>query len=453
MRTLCIAGIRKDLEEAETVHKRSENALFGCMRSRVLALVAVLLLACSMFVATPLALADEEPKEEETTEVAETKDDAAEEKKDEAAADTNAEAAKDDAKDAAADAADAADDAEAKASKELPAGAPEDAFTLGNDLLWFNDQCEFLECIVPNDLIGAGETIKVSNAKVGGSIRVAGRIISIANTTVTESVTAAGQNISFDGGSARVVALAGKDVAFTGNTTDLYLAGNKVIINGLVTGDVHVYGGDLELGPNAVIQGTLYGDVNPDPTFDDTAVIGQNRLHYSDKKEESEDPMDLFDWPVIGLSAASCLLIALLIEWLAGGLTVSAANLLKERPASYLLSGILGVVLVPIALILLCIPIVTIPAVIALALVVIALLLISGGFVAALFARLLFPNKSRYITAGILGLFFGALMAMPYVGHPLRLIGYIFTLGFAICIMRKGMKERRDKRNEELIQF
>ena len=215
---------------------------------------------------------------------------------------------------------------------------------------------------------------------------------------------------------------------------------------------MNVLADTLEIGPDAVIKGTLSGRVTPKSVISPDATIGQNKLEYVEEKQ-SDDIMSLFDWPIIAISAASCLLIALIIEWIAGGFSASAAELLKERPVSYLLSGILGVVFVPLALVLLCVPIVTIPAVVALVFVVLALLLISGGFMAALFARLLFPKGGRYITTAILGLIFGALMAMPYVGYPLRLVGYIFTLGYSVCAMRKGMKERRDKRNEELIQF
>lgn len=402
----------------------------------MLALLAVLLLACSMFVMVPRAFADEEPAEAEKTEVAE-------EKKDDAA----------DTKEDATDDADAAAQLIATKSDDLPAGTPEDAFVMGKDVVWFGDKSDFTECIIDNDIIGAGEIIAISGAKVSGSVRAAGRILSVSNAEVTENITMAGQQLKVENGTARVVALAGADVTFAGTAADLYAAGAKVVIDGVVTGDVHVYADTLEIGPNTVIGGTLYGRTNPNVTIDPGAVVGNNQLEIVEEQESNDDIMSLFNWPVIALSAASCLLIALLIEWIAGSFSASAAQLLKERPVSYLLSGILGIIFVPIALLLLCIPVVTIPAVIALGLVVIALLLISGGFVAALFARLLFPNKGRYITAGVLGIIFGALMAMPYVGYPLRLVGYIFTLGYSICAMRKGMTDRRNKRNEELIQF
>lgn len=401
------------------------------------AVLLTMLLACVLCgviaQATP-AHADEK-KETTTEQKAEEKaDDKADEKADAAAADDAAE-------DAAAD----------QANNEAAANLPEDATTMGNDVLWSDDKGDFVGITVGNDLIGCGETLNVSEVQTGGSVRLAARVINLDNAVVSESVTLAAQKVSVTGGSSTVAALAGETLTFTGETGDLYLAGATVYLDGTVSGDVHVYASELELGPHAQVAGTLKGKLGNDPKIDANAVVGANELKV--EKEEAEEPTSLFDWRYIAASAASCLLIALLVEWLAGGLSEGAAALLKERPVSYLLWSILGIVVAPLVAILICIPVVTIPAGIACLLVLAAIALVSGGLTAAILGRLIAPKANRFLMAAIFGLLLGVGMAMPYVGAPLRCTAYAVSLGYVLCSMRKGMADRKERRAEEAIQF
>ena len=424
------------------IHRR-----WGFLLGALLAIVV-----CATVAFAPIALADDD--DTAATPAAETP--AAEAPAADAAATPEAQTTDDAA--AAVDAvqveaADVLAMAEEKADDPAPAGCAEDSFTLGNDVLWFGNQGSFTECIIANDLIGAGETITVNDAQIADDIRMSGRVLTVSNTSVAQSATLAGQSVSFEGGSAHVVAMAGQDVVFSGTTDKLYLAGSTVRIDGVVNGDVRVKAGTLELGPNAVITGTLMGTLSAEPTVAAEATVGDTQITIEDKTVDTSEPIKLFDWRMIAASIASCLLMALLTEWIAGDKTVAAAELLKERPGSFLLSGLLGTILTPLIVALLCVPVVTIPAAIALLFELIALALASGGFTSAVLARLLIPGMGRYISAGIFGVLVGALMAMPFVGTPLRGVVYAFTLGYFICSMRKGMAERRNKRNEEVVQF
>ena len=397
------------------------------------AVLLTMLLACvlcgAIALSTP-ARADENDKKETTTEQK------ADDKADDAATAADTEGAE-------ADGAAATDEAALK--------LPENATTMGNDVLWSDDKGDFVGGVVANDLLGCGETLGVKEAQVAGSIRLAGRVINVANAVVGESITLAGQDIKVAGGSSTVAALAGYTLSFTGQTGELYLAGNKVVVDGIVNGDVHVYADELEIGPSAQIAGTLKGKLGNDPKIDANATIGANELKV--EKKTTDEPKSLFDWRVIAASAASCLLIALLIEWLAGGLSESAAALLKERPGSYLLWAILGLIVAPLVIVLMCVPIVTIPAAFACILVLCSIALVSGGLMAAILGRLIAPKANRFLMAAIFGLILGVGMAMPYAGAPLRGVAYAFSLGYVLCSMRKGMAERKERVAEEAIRF
>ena len=327
-------------------------------------------------------------------------------------------------------------------------GLPEDAVVMGNDVVWFGRSGDFAGLKVINDILAMGETINISGTKVGGSLRLSGRIITISECTVGQNITAAGQDVSVTDGSSKVVALAGQTIVFSGEATELKLAGSDVTIDGVVSGDVKVAAGTLTIGPNAQINGTLTGEVGQKPTIDEAATVAENEVIVS-AKEEPKSFRERIELPYIAISAAVCVAIALLVEWLAGGLTEGAADLLSDRPGSFILSGVLGTILAPICALLICIPVVTIPVGMAILLMLLAIALVSSGFTSAMLAHLAMPNMNRYLSAGLVALVLGVLMAMPYVGIPLRGIASMFALGYFICAMRKGMKDRKEEKNFE----
>lgn len=327
-------------------------------------------------------------------------------------------------------------------------GLPADALVMGDDVLWFGQKGDFSNLKIINDLLTVGETINVNGTKAGGSLRLSGRIITVNECTVGENITAAGQDVSVTDGSSKVVALAGQTIVFSGEATELKLAGSDVTIDGVVSGDVKVAAGTLTIGPNAQINGTLTGEVGQKPTIDEAATVTENEVIVS-AKEEPKSFRERIELPYVAISAAVCVAIALLVEWLAGGLTEGAADLLSDRPGSFILSGVLGTILAPICAVLICIPVVTIPVGMAILLMLLAIALVSSGFTSSMLARLAMPNMNRYLSAGLVALVLGVLMAMPYVGVPLRCIANMLALGYFICAMRKGMKDRKEEKNYE----
>ena len=415
-------------------------------RARV-ACVAMLLAVTAALVAfgsTSFVYADEKTETKETV-TAESTTKADDAKKTDAKAD--------DAKadDAATDE-DAADDAAAD-DAVVAADLPEDAFLIGNDTMWFGRSTDLSGYKAENDFIGAGETINLTDSHANGSIRIAGRVINLTNTAAAESITIAGQDVAIVNGTAGAVALAAQNISFSGAANELWVAGSKVVINGAIMGNVHVAAGSLELGPNAHIEGTLSGEVGSDPVIAEEATVNENTLIINKDEDQPKDFKSMLDPRVIIVSALSCLAIALLVEWLASGHTVGAAQLLKSGPGGYILASILGGLLMPIFIVLLCLPIVTIPAALAVLLALLAIALISEGFTAAALGRLLFPNMNRFLAAGIMAILLGALSGLPYVGAPLRGIVFLFMLGYVIRALRVTMIERRRAKEDEVFQF
>ena len=332
------------------------------------------------------------------------------------------------------------------------AESPEDVIIMGNDYLWFGRKTNLNAYEGANDVIGAGETISIADSHVAGSLRLAGRDINISNTIVGEAVTLAGQTVSVDG-MANAVALAGQNVTFAGATNELWAAGQKVVIDGTVRGNVHIKAQKIELGSNAHIEGTLSGEVGEQPTIAEGATIADNQLTINAEQQEPADFKSKLDPLAIGFSVLGTILMALLAEWVAGGHTEGAAALLKSGPLGYIGTSIVGAIVVPLIIVLLCVPVVTIPAAIATLLVLSAIGLVSAGFTSAMFGRLIMPRMGRYKAAALMGLLVGLLCSLPYAAAPARCIVFLLMLGYVLRSLRLAMIERREARNEEVVQF
>lgn len=417
-------------------------------RSR-LAIVALVLAALVVaFGVAPLAYADEETTG--TATATETKAD----DKDATADDKNKDEKADDKTTVAA-----AEEAVAAATEDelLPAAkakeGPKGSSLMGNDLLWADRKIELTEYIAANDVIGAGETIIVKDSSAGGSYRLSGRVIKLTNSKAGEAITLAGQDITVADSTANAIALAGQYVSFSGVTGDLWIYADKAVIDGLVTGNAHIVAGSIEIGENAQIDGTLSGETGSQPKIAEGAVIAENKLKIEETPDKPADFMSAIDPIFLAISVANCLLIALLAEWVASDHTAGAATLLKKSVLGYLGAAVLGTIVVLLAIVLLCVPIVTIPASLAVVFAICAIALVSNGFTAAALGRLIFPNMGRFKSAILMGILVGLLCGLPYVGAPVRGLAFLFMMGYAIRSLRVGMLQRREERNQEVVQF
>lgn len=422
-------------------------------RNHVLIVALVLAALVMALGSAPLAYADEDTTE--TTATTEAKADEKDEKADDAKAEEKTDAAKTDDKDAVTAAEEAV--AVATTGEQAPAvkakEGPKGSSLMGNDLLWSDRKVELTEYVAANDVIGAGETITIKDSSAAGSYRLAGRVITISNSKAGEAVTLAGQDLTVADTTANAIALAGQNASFSGTTGDLWIYADTAVINGLVTGDVHVVAGSIEIGDNAQIDGTLSGKTGTQPKISDTAVIADNKLEIEETVDEPADFASAIDPILLAVNVANCLLIALLAEWVASAHTAGAGTLLKQSVIGYLGAAVLGTIVVALAVVLLCVPLVTIPASLAVLFAVASIALVSNGFTAAALGRLILPNMGRFKSAALMGVLVGLLCGLPYVGAPVRGLTFLFMMGYAIRSLRLAMLQRRSERDQEVVQF
>lgn len=316
---------------------------------------------------------------------------------------------------------------------------------LGNDFVWLGDTLVMSAETTSNDVLAAGHDIQIASSLVQGGVRVAGEKIAIDDTTVKQSAIMAGRIVSFQNSTATSVALAGEEITYSGETTDAYLAAKTVRIDGVIHGNAHVSAENLILGDNAVIEGTLFGELSEEPAIATGAQVDESELVFSET--DTGDISAILTGLGTSLAIASLILgvlgvliVALLSEWLLRRQTQDSAAMCKGRTAPMLVSGLLGALAAPVLLVMLLCTVVGIPLAIALFFLLVALQMLALGFTAASMARMAFPTMGRYKAAMLMGLIAGVASAVPVLGSVLSIASFMYVLGYVLQRIFLGMR-------------
>ena len=337
------------------------------------------------------------------------------------------------------------------------AGAREHATStrmFGNDLFMAGSDVRVSDGS-PGDAILAGGWISTSGAVQGDEIASGGRVDLGAN--VEGGLYAAGGHVRLDGKVGHNARIAGGQVE-VGPGADveggLTIGGGEVTVNGRVGkylqvgagstridghvgGNVDVASGELDVGPDAVIDGVLtyYG---PQPASVASGALIHGGTHYVERKHWNRHAhhrgfgVGAWVW-LAGWIIAGSILLAL---W--PGFSRSVSEAARRQPGMALLVGFAVLVCVPLALLFLTISLIGIP--LALLLLFLYLLLLPLGYLAAasaigewLLARLrhgaeiLTRDRILMLIAVLVVLF--VLTRVPLLGGTLRFLLIIAGVG------------------------
>ena len=313
-------------------------------------------------------------------------------------------------------------------------------FALGNDYVWVGESAHVGDVAVENDILAAGRAVNVDDATVGGSVRAAAQDISLRDVEAAENVTIAGQRLSIEGGIANSVCMASQTAAYSGECSDLRVYASTVKIDGVVHGDVDVAGRTVEIGPDAVIDGTLHVTSSVEPHVASTAKVGKLDVTIEEGSGVSGAELSgalagfssmMFVFGIIS-SILGAFIIALLAEWLFKRHTAAAAEMIRTRTGATIGSGVIGALVAPIVIVILCALIVTLPVAGALALVFIAMTMVAEGFMGASVFKLAFPKLGRFACAMIGGALMGVAGAIPFLGALVGAAAFMYFLGYVI---------------------
>lgn len=323
------------------------------------------------------------------------------------------------------------------------------------------------------DLLGAGPSVELSEPVAGdamlaganvlvtgtvdGSLLVAGRDLDLRGP-VGQSLRAAGASVRLDGVVGRNATLAGGEVLLERNAEverNVYLAGGRVevrgavngslqvasgdvVLNGTVAGDVDVEAGRLRIGPDASIGGTLRYRVDPNQTSIDPGATVEDQVVATPPEDDAED-----DGTVLFrvLRILAFLLAGGVVVALAPRTLASAAGTARERSLASLGTGVLVLLLAPIAILVTAFTLIGVPlALIGAVLFAIALYL--APIPAAVWLGDLLTERVVRRSTGPVGDFLtgGAVLAVisftPVLGVLIRLLAVLLGLGAAVLAAR-----------------
>jgi hypothetical protein len=327
------------------------------------------------------------------------------------------------------------------------------ARTFGNDV--FMAGSDVVNDGSAGDVILAGGWISTSGVVQGDEVATGGQVN--LRASVEGSLYAAGGHVRLDGKVARNariggghieigpeadvqggLSIGGGEVAVKGRVGKyLQVGAGSTRIDGHVGGDVDVTSGELNIGPDAVIDGVLtYYGPQPATVAGGASIHGGThyveRKHWGPRGRHRGFGVGAWIW-LAGWIIAGSVLLAL---W--PGFAHSVSEAARRQPGTALLLGFAVLVCVPVALLLLTLSIIGIP--LALLLLCLYLLLLPLGYLAAaaaigewLLARMhggavILTRQRILMLIGVLIVLF-VLTRVPLLGGTLRFLVIIAGIG------------------------
>ncbi len=295
-------------------------------------------------------------------------------------------------------------------------------------------------------IAGAAKTVKASGgdvvfqAETSGDVELAGGSVEIRSGSVIDGVVKA----------------AGGDVVMDGEIlSDASFAGGAVRIDGRIAGDVEIASEDIEIGPNAVIEGALDYKSPSEASIAEGAVI-RGETTYNQVSARDLDLDDMGGWSGGGVqeralgalfwfvaSAASGALMNVLFPgWMAG---VAAAG--RDTPIGALVMGLGVLLLTPILAVLFMLIIIGLPLGVLLLAVYGGLLVVSSIGAGYAAGHLFFDRtkddeaKLSWFLAGLAIVL--VLGAAPVVGWIVTFLAVVFGVGALSLSLLRSLRVRQ----------
>ena len=348
---------------------------------------------------------------------------------------------------------------------------------MGNDYVWFGRNLRLGDCKVGNDVIAAGQIVSLDKCQAKGSVRAAAETIDIYDSTAGQNITVAARVITVKNATCNALAAAAQSIDVSGSYKELTANAATVYIDATVDGDVVVGAGEVTIGKNARIKGTLHVTSPKEPVLEQGAQVG--KVDFAREKEElaqeetapqseeaapkQEETAPAQDEGVVEglggvlagiggvltviatiIGVVGTFVVAVLAEWLFSRHTAEAARLVRERTVPTIVSGVVGSIAAPVAVILMLILVVTIPVAIAVILAQLAMLAVAEGFMGASLSKIAFPKLGRYKCAMAGGAIVGVASAIPFLGVLVGIVAFVYLLGYVLQSIFLGLRKSHE---------
>lgn len=321
------------------------------------------------------------------------------------------------------------------------------------DYYWAGEDLQAGAVRIGYDLIAAGRKIAVSSGKVDGAVRIAGQYINLNNLKIGHNTTLAAMDISLNNTDFDSGVFAAKDVSIVGGKANAVNAfAQKIFINSRIDGDLNVECESLELGPGAVVTGTIKGEVGKEPILSSSAKIGKVDVEITPQTSKTDDYEYDFSFFDIIRSLAGLAFIWLILRLLGDGLLDTASGMLTARKGHVFALGAAVFFGAPFAMIVLMITVVGIPvSLIMMMLYAIAIIIAvpyAGSALGRAVALAKRPGTSPWVSTAVGAIVLWVLCRIPFIGWLIKIIAIMFTAGSITDMLRE--KHRASKANRSV---
>lgn len=315
----------------------------------------------------------------------------------------------------------------------------EDSIKSQKDYYWFGYEKKSESINVGCDAIMAGKGISLSNGNVDGSIRAAAQDINIDGVKTKNNMTMAAQKIKITDSEMNGGYFTCQDLIFDSDSKYLGVTAQNVKISGCIDGDVSIEAENVTINSDAIIKGTIKGKVNK-IKIEDGAKVENNDVAMKEKSKQASSNGG-FDYKGYIISFATVILIWLLICILMKKKIEESAEILKNKPIGVLITGIVSLIVVPIASIILLVTIVGIPVSLILIMILAIICIVSTAYVGSTLGKMIFKDMNIWLCTLIGTVILWILSQIPKVGIVVTLGAIIFALGSIIRGFYGNMKE------------
>ncbi|MDO5573989.1 MAG: hypothetical protein Q4G60_08415 [bacterium] len=330
----------------------------------------------------------------------------------------------------------------------------------GEDLYWFGNEMSLNDSKIDNDLLAAGYTLTVNNADIKGSLRTASYSLNLQNVDVAHNMTVAGNILNISGNTkAKSIYAAGNEISFSGECESLNIAGNSVILNGVVNGDATIDANEVTIGSNAVVTGKLTVSAADESTVPDAAQIGEYEYHDSPNVPD-EDAVEAVSAGARFLHkifnrvywVPAMIVVALFFCLVIPGAVDGSGKMLLKKPVAMPITGLVTLCAIPVALIILCITFIGLPLAGLLALLVAIATIFAVPFAGASAGRIVLPKMNIWLSSIIGSAVLTLALAVPFVGGLIKFLSILYVLGYFVQKCYEQIKTIGKKPEQEAAQ-
>lgn len=305
-----------------------------------------------------------------------------------------------------------------------------------------------LESGVTGDIIAGGRTITITDENAVQNIFAAGQYITVRAKSVRNIYAAGGDIVINDGTDLKGAYLVGGTISLSGTSTDAYLAGTSVTVDGTVFENLVVRSDHITFGKNATVNGhvTVYGTVKPQlpPNIPESKVTFKKIMNTGrENTVQSEQGVSRVKVIMAIVCIVTAVFIALLMTLFRGGYFKARAAEFRERAFKSVLYGLIAMIVIPVGALICMLAVFTIPVSLIVLTLYAIILYLSPVITGVILGRLMLPKMNRYLSASLGAAAVKILLFIPYLNIVIYLASAFYTLGITVI----SLKPRREAKS------